>query len=70
MSRSTSNPYKTVESSLRGALDTSSVASATLENFGDTLAVPLGVGLHVLDVDEPVSLLPKEVGVKRCRIYT
>lgn len=48
-----------------GALDTSSVNPSTLENFGDMLAVPLGVGLHVLETETPVSLLPTEVGVKR-----
>ncbi len=48
-----------------GALDTSNVSSTTLETYGDTLAVPLGVGIHLLDVEKPVSLLPTEVGVKR-----
>lgn len=49
-----------------GALDTSNASSsADIETDGDTLAVPLGVGLHILDVEEPVSLLPTEVGVKR-----
>ena len=48
-----------------GVLDTGSVNSSILEDFGDTLAVPLGVGLHVLETEKPVSLLPTEVGVKR-----
>ncbi len=48
-----------------GVLDTSSVDSSILENYGDTLAVPLGVGIHVLETEKPVSLLPTEVGVKR-----
>ena len=48
-----------------GAIDTSNVASGTLESYGDTLAVPLGVGIHLLDAEQPVSLLPTEVGVKR-----
>ena len=48
-----------------GVLDTSSVDSSILENYGDTLAVPLGVGLHVLETEKPISLLPTEVGVKR-----
>lgn len=48
-----------------GVLDTSSVDSSILENYGDTLAVPLGIGLHVLETEKPVSLLPTEVGVKR-----
>ena len=46
-------------------LDTGSVNSSTLENFGDTLAVPLGVGIHILETEKPVSLLPTEVGAKR-----
>ena len=46
-----------------GALDTSSAPA--LEISGDTFAVPLGVGIHLLNVEEPVSLLPTEVGVKR-----
>ena len=33
---------------------------ATLEEWGDTLAVPLGVGLNALKSTVPVSLLPKE----------
>ncbi|RKU13142.1 hypothetical protein C6501_09725 [Candidatus Poribacteria bacterium] len=45
------------------ALDTSSAPA--LETSGDTFAVPLGVGIHLLDVEKPVSLLPTEVGVKR-----
>lgn len=48
-----------------GAIDTSNVPSGTLESYGDTLAVPLGIGIHLLDVEQPVSLLPTEVGVKR-----
>lgn len=48
-----------------GVLDTSSVDSSILENYSDTLTVPLGVGLHVLETEKPVSLLPTEVGVKR-----
>ena len=48
-----------------GALDTSNVSSTTLESYGDTLAVPLGVGIHLLEAEQPVSLLPTEVGVKR-----
>lgn len=47
------------------ALDTSSTSTPALETYGDTLAVPLGVGIHLLDVEEPISLLPTEVGVKR-----
>ena len=48
-----------------GILDTSGVDSSILENYGDTLTVPLGVGIHVLETEKPVSLLPTEVGVKR-----
>lgn len=48
-----------------GSLDTSNVPSATLESYGDTLAVPLGIGIHLLEAELPVSLLPTEVGVKR-----
>lgn len=48
-----------------GSLDTSNVPSATLESYGDTLAVPLGMGIHLLEAERPVSLLPTEVGVKR-----
>ncbi len=44
-------------------LDISSAPA--LEISGDTFAVPLGVGIHLLNVEEPVSLLPTEVGVKR-----
>lgn len=47
------------------ALDTSSAPAPALEISGDTFAVPLGVGIHLLNVEEPVSLLPTEVGVKR-----
>ena len=48
-----------------GVLDTSSVDASILENYGDTLAIPLGIGIHVLGTEKPVSLLPTEVGVKR-----
>jgi type IV pilus assembly protein PilM len=48
-----------------GALDTSSTSTQALETYGDTLAVPLGVGIHILEAEEFVSLLPTEVGVKR-----
>ena len=48
-----------------GVLDTSSVDSSILENYGDTLAIPLGIGIHVLETEKPVSLLPTEVGAKR-----
>lgn len=48
-----------------GAVDTNMVTTSVLETQGDTLAVPLGVGIHLLEVDKPVSLLPQEVGVKR-----
>ena len=48
-----------------GTLDTSNVSTLGLETFGDTLAVPLGVGIHLLEVEKPVSLLPTEVSVKR-----
>ncbi len=47
------------------ALDTSNAPTQVLETYGDALAVPLGVGIHLLNVEEPVSLLPTEVGVKR-----
>ena len=47
------------------ALDTSSAPTSALETYGDVLAVPLGVGIHLLEAEEPVSLLPTEVGVKR-----
>lgn len=46
-------------------LDTSNAPTQVLETSGDALAVPLGVGIHLLNVEEPVSLLPTEVGVKR-----
>ena len=48
-----------------GSVDTTAVSAAILETHGDTLAVPLGVGIHILESEEPISLLPKEVGVKR-----
>ncbi|MDE0481653.1 MAG: pilus assembly protein PilM [Candidatus Poribacteria bacterium] len=48
-----------------GTLDTSNAPTQILETYGDALAVPLGVGLHLLEVEEPVSLLPTEVSVKR-----
>lgn len=48
-----------------GVLDTSNIPIQELETYGDTMAVPLGIGIHVLDVESPVSLLPTEVGVKR-----
>ena len=48
-----------------GSLDTSGASTAALETYGDMLAVPLGVGIHILEVEEAVSLLPTEVGVKR-----
>lgn len=48
-----------------GALDTTSATTPLLETHGDTLAVPLGIGIHLLDVEQPVSLLPQEVGAKR-----
>lgn len=48
-----------------GAVDTNLITTSVLETQGDTLAVPLGVGIHLLEVDKPVSLLPQEVGVKR-----
>ncbi len=53
------NPLQT------GALDTSNTSTQVLETYGDALTVPLGVGIHLLEVEEPVSLLPTEVGVKR-----
>lgn len=46
-----------------GALDTST-ASTELNTYGDSFAVPIGIGIHVLDTEKPVSLLPTEVGVK------
>ena len=46
-----------------GALDTSG-ASTELNTYGDSFAVPIGIGIHVLDTAKPVSLLPTEVGVK------
>ncbi|RKU27843.1 hypothetical protein C6497_10530 [Candidatus Poribacteria bacterium] len=48
-----------------GSVDTSAVSTSILETHGDTLAVPLGVGIHILESEEPISLLPQEVGVKR-----
>ena len=48
-----------------GALDTSGAPTSVLETYGDVLAVPLGVGIHTLEAEEPVSLLPTEVGMKR-----
>ena len=48
-----------------GVLDTSHISTTELGAYGDTLAVPLGVAIHLLAVEEPVSLLPTEVGVKR-----
>ncbi len=48
-----------------GVLDTSSIDSSILETYGDTLAIPLGIGLHVLETEKPISLLPTEVGAKR-----
>ncbi len=47
------------------ALDTSTATTSDLETYGDTFAVPLGVGIYLLDAEEPVSLLPTEIGVKR-----
>ena len=46
------------------ALNTSSVSSNP-ESYDDTFAVALGSGMHVLEVEKPVSLLPTEIGVKR-----
>ena len=48
-----------------GSVDTTAVSTSILETHGDTLAVPLGVGIHILESEEPISLLPQEVGVKR-----
>lgn len=48
-----------------GSVDTTAVSTSILEAHGDTLAVPLGVGIHILESEEPISLLPQEVGVKR-----
>ena len=47
-----------------GALDTNSLSSNP-DSYGDTFAVPLGIGMHVLEAEKPVSLLPTEIGVKR-----
>ncbi len=46
------------------ALDTSSLSNNP-DSYGDTFAVPLGIGMHVLESEKPVSLLPTEIGVKR-----
>ncbi len=48
-----------------GSVDTTAISTSILETHGDTLAVPLGVGIHILESEEPISLLPQEVGVKR-----
>lgn len=47
-----------------GALDTSEMSS-NIDLYSDSLAVPLGMGIHVIDAEKPVSLLPTEIGVKR-----
>ncbi len=46
-----------------GALELDT-ADNELSSYGDSFAVPLGMGIHVLDTEKPVSLLPTEVGVK------
>ena len=46
-----------------GALEIDTAATE-LNSYGDSFAVPLGMGIHVLDTEKPVSLLPTEVGVK------
>ena len=50
---------------LAGALDTTSPSIPTIESYGNSLAIPLGVGIHLFETEEPVSLIPKEVGEKR-----
>ncbi len=47
------------------ALETSPSTTTLIETHGDTFAVPLGIGIHLLDAEQPVSLLPQEVGAKR-----
>ena len=49
------------------ALETSPATIPLIETHGDTFAVPLGVGIHLLDAEQPVSLLPQEVGAKRAK---
>lgn len=53
------NPIQT------GAVDIDQGTTSLFATDGDCFAVPLGVGIHLLDVEQPVSLLPQEVGVKR-----
>jgi len=50
---------------LAGTLDTTSPSLSSIESYSNSLAIPLGVGIHLLETEVPVSLIPKEVGEKR-----
>ena len=55
------NPLRAIEQQAAIKIDTEQAeAKAVLDEWGDTLAVPLGVGLTALNPTTQISLLPKE----------